>query len=156
MIQHYQTMRALLAIYLAFCLPLLCCCHLSAADPNCAATEGRGGAVPLIVDSYIHQDHHDVGTHPLGTQAHADDEFPYPVIPCDQNNSEDCDCNDSESDRSFLVEKSATIDQSILAVMVVSWNLPITTVRRPIIHPLAIGNIGPPMTLVLMHCALIV
>ena len=152
MVLRNSTTRVLLALYLAFGRRL-CCCHLLAAAACCAPAGNHESTVSRAADTHVHDDHHHDGAHQHGERARPDDHAPYPILPCDHDDSCYCGCDGNSS---LLVEKSVTIDSPVFAFGSVNWISLVTTVHQPSVRPLAIGSIGPPTSLLRMHCALII
>ncbi len=141
-----------MALYLAFGLPL-CCCQISAASACCSPVAPSDAAIPLAADDHAHDEHH----HDHGDQQQ--DELPgndqpsSPANPCDHDESADCECDGT---RSILIETSVAMDFPVFAVAVVNLISPLTIVNRLIVRPLVNSAVGPPTSLVRMHCALII
>lgn len=150
------TSRVFLALYLAFGLPL-CCCQILAAAACCSPSGPSQAAVFRAVDDHAHDGHHHDHGNQHRDEIPGDDPTPSPAIPCDHDGSCKCECDGT---RPLLIEKSITIDCTVLGGAAVGWALPVTTVSYLSVRPLAISAAEPPKlsssSLVRMHCALII
>ncbi len=152
MVTHGATARVLLALYVAFGLPM-CCCYLSTVAACCTTGSGPGSSDSEFVVAHIHDGHqHDHGGELAGDDP-ADEQAPDPKTPYDHDDSCSCGC---DGPRSPVIEKLVSVDSPVLAVNVFGWIVQDPTAQPPIVAPLARGAYGPPMTLVRMHCALII
>lgn len=147
---HSGTSRVLLALYLAFGVPL-CCCGISVAAACCSPASPPDTTVSRSASDHAHDGHHHDHGHHHGDQAPRDDQAPNPTPPCDDDDSCNCGCDTVEL---LLVKTWITIDNPVLAGTPVRRMSPATTAYRSGVRPLVIGASSPPTSLLRMHCAL--
>jgi hypothetical protein len=152
MIFHSNASRVLLAWAMAFAVPL-CCCRMTVATVYDSITSSSEVLASRSADTYAHNHNDGPGHHQHGDQSLEKKQDPGQESPSDHDDL--CGCESGTIDL-LLVNNSVTSDLPLLVSATIDWISPTVTTHQLIVSPLLVSVPVPTVSLVRMHCALIV